>query len=155
MKVHPCDISSGARRSAMDGMSGGARHPAASRLRTVKLGELLPRSAIRTGRARRLEATAFIVPGMGDLASYLRSLNARSEEFGAWDGRVVTLASDGGADHRLVIVDRYGQVYDAVGATDAASLPDARALEEWFRFLATACPECGVLDDPRPREWVP
>ena len=22
------------------------------------------------------------------------------------------------------------------------------ALEEWFRFLATACPECGVIDDP-------
>ena len=21
-------------------------------------------------------------------------------------------------------------------------------LSEWFRFLATACPECGVIDDP-------
>jgi hypothetical protein len=155
MKVHPGDIRSGARRSAMDGMPDGARHPAASLLRTVKIGELLPRSAIRTEHARRLDATAFIVPGTGDLGSYLRSLNARSEEFGAWDGRVVTLAADGGADHRIVIVDRYGQVYEAVSATGADSLPDAGALDEWFRFLATACPECGVLDDPRPRDWVP
>ena len=30
---------------------------------------------------------------------------------------------------------------------DAADLPDAHELAEWFRFLATACPECGVLDD--------
>jgi hypothetical protein len=28
-------------------------------------------------------------------------------------------------------------------------------LEEWFKFLATMCPECGVLDDPIGRGWTP
>ena len=55
---------------------------------------------------------------------------------------------DGEATHRLLVVDRYGQVYAVHDEANAADLPDADALEEWFRFLATACPECGVLDDP-------
>jgi hypothetical protein len=50
--------------------------------------------------------------------------------------------------HRLLIVDRYGQVYSVSNADAAADLPDADALTDWFRFLATACPECGVIDDP-------
>lgn len=129
--------------------------PAVSLLRGVQVGDLLPSSAVRTGRARRLEATAFVVPGHGDLAEYLRVLNARSDELAAWDGRVMVLAADGAADHRVVIVDRYGQVYDVISAPDAASLPNADALQEWFKFLATACPECGVIDDPRARDWVP
>jgi hypothetical protein len=134
---------------------GRRRPPAALLLRAVQVGDLLPASAIRTERARRLEATAFVLPGPGDLGPYLRTLEAQSEEFSAWDGRVVVLAGDAGADHRVIIVDRYGQVYDAVSATDAGSLPNADALKEWFRFLATACPECGVIDDPRPGDWVP
>jgi hypothetical protein len=67
---------------------------------------------------------------------------------------VVVLPSDGGEAHRVVVVDRYGQVY-AVFDGDEEVLPDAAALEEWFRFLATACPECGVLDDPIGRGWTP
>ena len=31
---------------------------------------------------------------------------------------------------------------------DADDLPGVGELSEWFRFLATACPECGVIDDP-------
>ena len=38
--------------------------------------------------------------------------------------------------------------WQAFGAKVGRDLPDAAALEEWFRFLATACPECGVIDDP-------
>ena len=49
---------------------------------------------------------------------------------------------------RLLVLDRYGQVYAVHDADDAVDLPDADALEEWFRFLATACPECGVIDEP-------
>ena len=60
----------------------------------------------------------------------------------------MVLAADGGPNHRLLIVDRYRQVYAVHDEADAARLPDADALEEWFRFLATACPECGVIDDP-------
>jgi hypothetical protein len=67
----------------------------------------------------------------------------------------VVLGPHGGYEHRVVILDRYGQVYDVTSAEDAVWLPTAAALEEWFKFLATACPECGVIDDPRPREWTP
>ena len=105
--------------------------------------------------ARRIEAAAVIVPGTASLAEYAAQLEARVDDFAAWDGRVVTREPDGQVAHRLAIVDRYGQVYAVTDATDAADLPDAAALEEWFRFLATACPECGVLDDPIGRGWVP
>lgn len=64
-------------------------------------------------------------------------------------------AHDGEPEHHVAIVDRYGQVYEAISARHVESLPDAEALEDWFRFLATACPECGVIDDPRERDWVP
>ena len=40
------------------------------------------------------------------------------------------------------------QVYALTDADAADDLPDADALADWFRFLATACPECGVIDDP-------
>ncbi len=70
-------------------------------------------------------------------------------------GRVSWLSADDSSEHAVVVVDRYGQVYEVSEASDRDGLPSADALAEWFRFLATACPECGVLDDPRPRAWVP
>jgi hypothetical protein len=48
----------------------------------------------------------------------------------------------------LLVVDRYGQVYDVVEADAAARLPDPPQLEQWTRFLSTQCPECGVIDEP-------
>lgn len=98
---------------------------------------------------------AFALPGPTDLTGYAGELDAHRDDFAAWDGRVVVLDPDGESEHRVVIVDRYGQVYETTDARDADSLPAADALEEWFRFLATACPECGVIDDPRQRDWVP
>ncbi len=121
-------------------------------LRRARVGELL-NVARPSVAARRLAATAYVVPGASGLAGYLGEL-ARGD-FKAWDGRVVALDADREESHRVVIVDRYGQVYDATDAADTTGLPDAAALEEWFRFLATACPECGVLDDPIGRAWVP
>ena len=73
---------------------------------------------------------------------------AHRDDFAGWDGRVVVTDPDGQPMHRLAVVDRYGQVYSVTDADAATDLPDAAALTEWFRFLATACPECGVLDDP-------
>lgn len=120
----------------------------------ARVGDVLPSRAIRTGRARRLEATAFVIPGSADLSSYLRALDGRAEDFIGWDGRVVTLTA-GPGDHQVVVTDRYGQVWESTRASDESGLPTADALEAWFRFLAIACPECGVLDDPRPRDWTP
>lgn len=96
----------------------------------------------------RLDARALLLPGRGDLAAYRRSLAAHGGDFAEWDGVVETGEPDGTAEHRLLVVDRYGQVYAVHDAINAADLPDAGALSEWFKFLATACPECGVIDDP-------
>ncbi|HEX2884238.1 MAG TPA: hypothetical protein VHQ42_06675 [Candidatus Limnocylindria bacterium] len=119
-----------------------------SALRSARVGDLLPAALVGAGRTRQLEATALLLPGTASVDGYLAQLTARADDFAGWDGRVRVLDPDGEAAHRLAVVDRYGQVYAVHDADDARALPDARALSEWFRFLATACPECGVLDDP-------
>ena len=116
-------------------------------LRRAAVGDQLPRSLVDRRTARRLEATALLLPGAGRTERYLAALEAAADEFAGWDGRVEVLPVDGETEHRLAIVDRYGQVYAVHDALDAAELPAATDLSEWFRFLATACPECGVLDD--------
>jgi hypothetical protein len=118
------------------------------RLRDARVGDILPPDFLAGHRRRRLAATAVLLPGAQDLDDYRRQLDASATDFAAWDGMLVALEADGAQTHRLVIVDRYGQVYDVTDSADAAGLPSASALEEWFKFLATACPECGVLDDP-------
>ncbi len=115
--------------------------------RAARVGDLLPHAVVDRRRARRIDATAILVPGAGSAGTYVESLEARAADFAAWDGGVVVAAPDGGAGHRLLIADRYGQVYAVHDAAETDDLPDADALEEWFRFLATACPECGVIDD--------
>ncbi|MGH2444467.1 MAG: hypothetical protein ACRDGD_00280 [Candidatus Limnocylindria bacterium] len=117
-------------------------------LRDARVGDELPSSLIDRRRARRLDATAILLPGSGLTDAYLRALESRTDDFAAWDGHIEVAEADGARTHRLLIVDRYGQVYAVTDAADVADLPDADALEEWFRFLATACPECGVIDDP-------
>ena len=119
-----------------------------SALRRARVGDLVPRRVLDRQRARRLDATALLVPGADALEAYCAAMQARAADFAGWDGRFVVADPDREPMHRLLIVDRYGQVYAVHDAADAAELPDAGALLEWFRFLATACPECGVLDDP-------
>ena len=113
--------------------------------REARGGELLP---LERARARRIDATAILLPGSGDTSIYTDALAARAADFAAWDGRVIEIGADGREAHRLLILDRYGQVYAVHEEASTDDLPDADALEEWFRFLATACPECGVIDDP-------
>jgi hypothetical protein len=48
----------------------------------------------------------------------------------------------------LVIADRWGIVYHIARAKRAEDLPDMGELREWAKFLATQCPECGVIDWP-------
>ncbi len=125
-----------------------------ARLRQARVADLLPDGLIGARSVRRIDATAMVIPGAGGLDDYVATLRAAAGRFGEWDGRVVALPPDGGPQHRVLVVDRYGQVYAAFDGLES-DLPDAGALEEWFRFLATACPECGVIDDPVGRGWVP
>jgi hypothetical protein len=118
------------------------------RLRGAVMGEILPPNLLAPTTTRRIDALAVLIPGSEPVDGYLARLAAAETDFRAWDGRVLVLEADGEALHRLLIVDRYGQVYEATDTARAEDLPDVGALEEWFRFLATACPECGVLDDP-------
>jgi hypothetical protein len=128
---------------------------APSRLRVARVGDQLGPDAVARPALRRLDATAVVLPGTASLDGYRAAISAATDDLAAWDGRVTFLEPDGVDQHRVLIVDRYGQVYAAIDAVDPSGLPDAEALEEWFRFLATACPECGVIDDPLPGDWVP
>ena len=119
-----------------------------SRPRAARVGDRISSAMLGRRRARRIDATALLVPGRGGAEDYRSALAARAADFEDWDGVVETLEADGEAAHRLLIVDRYRQVYAVHDATDPDDLPSADDLEEWFRFLATACPECGVIDDP-------
>jgi hypothetical protein len=116
--------------------------------RAARVGDLLRSPAIAPRSARRIDATALLAPGSGPLDRYVEELERRTNDFAGWDGRTVQLTPDGASAHRLLILDRYGQVYATFDAAEAVDLPSPDDLEEWFRFLATACPECGVIDDP-------
>jgi hypothetical protein len=124
-------------------------------IRAVRVGDLLPPSVVARTAARVLDATALLVPGEAMTNEYVATLTERAADFGEWDGRVIVAEPDGRPMHRLAIIDRYGQVYSVTDADSTAKLPDAAALTDWFRFLATACPECGVIDDPVGRGWTP
>jgi hypothetical protein len=116
--------------------------------RNARVGDRVPTAVLGPRPTRRLDATALLIPGRGGIDAYRTELAARAADLAAWDGLVVTTAPDDGATHRVLVVDRYRQVYALYDSADPVELPSARELEEWFRFLATACPECGVIDDP-------
>lgn len=85
-----------------------------------------------------------------------RGGSEEERELGA--GGVELLADPDGEAHRrcgvrggeaaLFIADRWGQVYHVARASAEAELPDIDEIEEWMRYLATQCPECGVPDEP-------
>jgi hypothetical protein len=80
------------------------------------------------------------------------------------EGRLTVLADPQAEAHRrlgiapgragLHIVDRYGQVYCVFEAEQEADLPGVGEIEEWTKFLATQCPECGVIDAPGHDDWT-
>ena len=120
----------------------------AATLRDLRVGDRVPSASLGPQPLRRLDATALLIPGGDGAEAYEARLRAAGGRFAAWDGRVRVAPADGIGTHRLLIVDRYRQVYAVHDEPDADDLPGAGELSEWFRFLATACPECGVIDDP-------
>ncbi|HEX2767585.1 MAG TPA: hypothetical protein VHR55_13220 [Candidatus Limnocylindria bacterium] len=119
-----------------------------SALRGLRVGDRVPAADLGPMPARRLDATVLVLPGRDGADAYVAGLEAARDRFAEWDGRVRVAEPDGEAAHRVLVVDRYRQVYAVHDATEVDALPDVDELSEWFRFLATACPECGVLDDP-------
>lgn len=77
--------------------------------------------------------------------------------------RLTILADPEGEAHRrcgvdegvaaLIVADRWGQIYAVERARTERELPGPREIEEWLRYLATQCPECGVPDEPGRGEW--
>ena len=55
----------------------------------------------------------------------------------------------------LIIADRWGDVYSSQQSRSFDDLPSTAQIEEWIRFLAMQCPECGVIDEPGYGEWTP
>jgi len=124
-----------------------AASPPPSPLRALHVGDRVPSAALGPRRLRTLDATAVLVPGREGADGIVARLRGAADAFAAWDGRVHVTSPDGEAAHRLLVVDRYRQVYAVYDEAEADALPDVHELSEWFRFLATACPECGVLDE--------
>jgi hypothetical protein len=98
-------------------------------------------------------------------AEYRDELIAARPDFDAWDGQLfvaepgegreeqgrargdathhgaVTVPDPIGGAPRVVVADRFGDVYHVQEGGPAHELPEPRALEEWLRFIATQCPE--------------
>jgi len=96
---------------------------------------------------------------------YLGSLARLSPEFDVWDARLLVIVPAPMAEARslrmpfgkvlsdenecladpasasVLVIDRYGQIFDAARAGPSHELPSARELEEWLKYLGTLCPE--------------
>jgi hypothetical protein len=48
----------------------------------------------------------------------------------------------------VLIADRWGQIYHGARGSTPEALPTPGEISEWLQFLATQCPECGVIDEP-------
>jgi len=84
---------------------------------------------------------------------------------GSGDGLQVALDLDGELRRRLglddaswgvFVADRWGILYHVARSPETDALLGVGEIEEWLRYLATQCPECGVIDEPIPsRGWNP
>jgi len=102
-------------------------------------------------------ATALIGDGDGNGG-------AGAGESGA-DGLQVAVDPDGELRRRLglddaswgvFVADRWGILYHVARSPETDALLGVGEIEEWLRYLATQCPECGVIDEPIPsRGWNP
>jgi peroxiredoxin len=58
------------------------------------------------------------------------------------------------AETAVIIADRWGEIYFVATDEGESALPNAATIEEWLRYLATQCPECGVPDESVGGEWA-
>lgn len=57
-------------------------------------------------------------------------------------------------DSAVFIADRYGEIFHAAAVNSAARLPDPDTIQDWVKYLATQCAECGVPDESGYGEWA-
>jgi hypothetical protein len=98
-----------------------------------------------------------VVVVAGDLAAAARVRAASGERLTVLTDEKGELRARIGLEHGqacLLIADRYGEIYEVATANDAAALPGVAEIEEWVKYLATQCPECGVLDQSGHGEWT-
>ena len=54
----------------------------------------------------------------------------------------------GAGEDAILIADRWGEIYHGARGESPEALPAAEEITNWFVYLATQCPECGVPDHP-------
>ena len=106
---------------------------------------------------------------------YIAQLEAHLSEFRAWDTRLIVITEKESIESgletastspekwhtlgiaagksALIIADRWGEVYFAQQTETFADMLSPEQVEEWVRYLATQCPECGVIDESGRGEW--
>jgi hypothetical protein len=131
---------------------------------------------VRLGLPRTGAPVLLFPPSAPSEGEYQRAFLEAAGELELWDGRPLLVLDPDRADQPLdagrvvldaggrlrrwlgveadrwglFIADRWGVLYFATRQRHARGLPDARELREWVKFLATQCPECGVIDQPPP-----
>jgi hypothetical protein len=96
-----------------------------------------------------------VVPGSRDEVRALAVLT---------EGKIATLADPEGRAAAalgvppsravLIVADRWGEVYHVEEVAQPEELSPVAEIEEWAKFLATQCPECGVIDESGHGEWA-
>lgn len=75
---------------------------------------------------------------------YLGQITSHNEAFARFETRCVVTTNPipGLQAPSVVIADRWGEVYLAVGGASVADLPGADEILECLRYVAHECPEC-------------
>lgn len=126
---------------------------------------------------RRNRVVFFTHPGVcAACSSYTRALLDVRDDLDRWDGDIWLVGdiAEGGAppvtdvvrvtgdgdhqlrqrcglspdDARVVVADRWGQIWQTAVADDRHSLVDPAEVLETTKFIAIQCPECETLDQP-------
>lgn len=139
---------------------------------TAALGGRTPRDAI---------VLAVVTGDAAVVRKWLGPVAAAANDIEDWYARLVLVLGDGGAadaagdsrrvvidengavraalglergESAVIIADRFRQVYHSARVDSPDALPGPDDIEQWTRFLATQCPECGVIDEPGRGEWT-
>ena len=111
--------------------------------------------AERHDRLRIWGARAFIVAAdTQPIVDRLRGIHAPFEWVADADGEIRRRWALQSAQAAVFIADRWGEVFHAETGGEVRDLATPAEIEEWLKYLATQCAECGVPDEPGHGEWA-